>query len=147
MRERYCTKADTLHEDRIGQQCAANWMLSYRAVAANENAYDAEFLYKSTLRVIAEFKRRNFKFGQYPDVVLSADKVRRVMALKPYNVRALFVIEDKLGAIYWTDLAIASLLTPRLGGRTLNTRDPWDIEDVVHIPNACFRPVAVSPCA
>ena len=79
---------------------------------------------------IGEYKRRTHKFGTYPDVTLSESKWNY---LRKYRGSAFIVFEFTDG-VYLGNVSIMPSLTAKLGGRTLKTRDPFDIHMCVQIP-------------
>ena len=82
-----------------------------------------------------EVKCRNIEYGQYPDIMLSWHKLREACVVgKP--VALLVRWSDRLG---WCLLDDSLWDTLEWGGRTSNTRDAWDEEPVIKIPNKNFR--------
>jgi hypothetical protein len=79
---------------------------------------------------IGEYKRRTHKFGTYPDVTLSESKWNH---LRKYKGSAFIVFEFTDG-VYLGDVTNMPSLTAKMGGRTLRTRDPFDIHMCVQIP-------------
>jgi hypothetical protein len=66
--------------------------------------------------------------------MLSEHKVRNLL---DREVPSLFIVGFK-DALGWVRLVEDHLSTSRYGGRTAQTRDEWDEEDVCHIPRSNF---------
>ena len=90
---------------------------------------------------ILEYKRRYFSYGKYPDVMLSEHKYLAGKAISEKdNVPFLFVVELNDGT-YYTELDGDYKVT--YSGRTVQTRDKWDIENVIHVPMVDFAKLNV----
>lgn len=90
-----------------------------------------------------EYKRRKFKWGAYPTILLSATKFLKLRSVSGLRVRSFFVVEDDDGDIRALELTRADLdFTVEYGGRTAQTRDPRDIEPVVHLGCEQFRRIS-----
>ena len=98
-----------------------------------------------TSRILSfvEYKRRRFRWGDYPTILLSAVKFLKLLEVKNLNVRSFFVVEDDGGEVWALELTRADLdFTIEYGGRTFNTRDERDIEPVVHFGCGQFRRIS-----
>jgi hypothetical protein len=93
---------------------------------------------------VCEYKARTFKWGDFPDVILSAQKydAGRQFAER-FRVAFYFVVEDRLHDIRSARLDAGTgepALTVRANdGRTADTRDAQDVEDCVRVPQWLFR--------
>lgn len=102
---------------------------------------DYELFKDEELVAYAEVKRRFINFFKFDTIMLSQCKVE---ALLNRDVPALFIVgfDDALG---WVRLTPDHLKTARFGGRTVQTRDAWDKEDVCHIPTSDFTVALKGP--
>lgn len=85
-------------------------------------------------KMLVEIKNRNIRSDQYPDIMVSANKIMHgALASKFYKVPFVFVVKTSDKVLYhmYDEYYQYDI---RYGGRTLNTRDSADIEPVVHIP-------------
>ena len=95
-----------------------------------------------------EIKRRNMRWGQYPDIVLAVHKwMKGEEIARSTGVPWIFAIGvDGADGLEVYGLRINPGESPardrgyaiRNGGRTKNTRDQWDVEPVVHLPCSDF---------
>jgi len=86
---------------------------------------------------LLEYKRRKFTYGKYPDVMLSEHKYKEGMRLaKKHNIPFIFAVELDDG-IYLAEMEKGYPVT--FSGRTVQTRDKWDVENVVHVPMSKFK--------
>jgi hypothetical protein len=84
-----------------------------------------------------EFKSRKMKWGQYPDIMLSALKATTMYNLRvAHNIEVFFVVEAN-GEYHYTNDFLLHKMT--YTGRTTNTRDSADIEPVINIPIESFK--------
>ena len=83
-----------------------------------------------------EYKRRRMQWGQYPTIVLSLSKLMAMQEYESLGTPALFVVEDNDGDIRYYRVGVSGDYKGMLeiGGRTVQTRDPADVEPVVMIP-------------
>ena len=84
-----------------------------------------------------EVKTRNPKFfsqAQHEGYVLSAQKWFRLLSMD-----ARLLVYWKNEGVYALRPIAAPQISIRRGGRTVDTRDEWDIEDVVYIPWEYFK--------
>lgn len=89
-----------------------------------------------------EYKKRDMVWGQYPTIMLSASKFLKLHELQDLGVGAYFVVEDGEGRLHALDLHSPLLrMTVKWGGRTVKTRDPYDVETVCHFPITQFTEI------
>ena len=145
MRPTYVTQTDHRNEDLVIGKVVQAWGVTAINRAAEDKfySYDAEFYTNGKLTSMAEIKRRNMYWKQHPDVTLAVQKAARVVAAaKQAGVRPLFMVLVNGGGVYWADITrYEELPITEKGGRTLNTRDPKDIEPCVGVPNDWFHPL------
>ena len=87
---------------------------------------------------LCEIKVRNFVWGDYPDVMLSASKVKYAKEVwSAFSLKTIFVVMDNTGEIRY--LPMETMDYPlAYGGRTASPRDDQDSELVLHVPNEDF---------
>ena len=151
MRGLLLTPGDIFAERALGEFLAAAWGLRFDHVPTSterpgpNQEYDAKFFHGERLVIVAELKRRHLRRGQYPTIVISAQKVRTILARAPVDVLPLFVVETDDAWILWTDLRRTSELQSEIGGRFVHRRDEWDVEQCFYIPVEWFEPEDVHP--
>jgi len=97
------------------------------------------------LRSLVEYKKRHFRFGQYPTVMLAKQKVDGLLT-NVYAAIPMFLVEDSTGTLRWANLSMIDPDTIVMdGGRTRATRRKLDVEPCYYIPNSLFKPVEVVP--
>lgn len=87
-----------------------------------------------------EYKCRKMRWGQYPDIVVSARKVDALIRMSRLCGKSFFVVEDEAGEIryaridgqHWDGFV-------EVGGRTRQTRDSADVEPVVKVMLERFK--------
>lgn len=95
---------------------------------------------KARILAFVEFKRRNFSWGDYPTVMLSAEKFGKLRAVGGLRVRSYFVVEANGGDVRAVELTRPDLdFNVEYGGRTFKTRDSFDVEPVAHLLADQFR--------
>lgn len=96
-------------------------------------------------RIVAwvEYKKRSFAWGDYPTVIISVRKVSSLRKFSEVAGHPYFVVEDKHGEMRVARLTMLERFDrhTQLGGQTVTTRDPTDIEPVVMLPIARFKKV------
>lgn len=138
MRPVYETRQDVLNAERAAATFAARFHVN---VEMEEHLARIDFkLYRNKSLVgIMEFKKRNIRYNQYPDIMLSKDKHDAGLEKAKYHgVKFLFLVELKDG-LYLAD--ITKKFPSHMGGRTVQTRDSRDIEEVVDIPMYEFKEI------
>lgn len=141
-RPRYETAEDRVSEAEVAEAIADKYsfelerkpelsMFDYRMQAA-PNGY--------TLN--AEIKCRDFKWGKYQTVILSAHKLAQGLKASRDNTYFTFFVMDSHGAVYSFMPRPENIahLKNGWGGRQ-DRDDPQDMEWVVHIPIGLFKHV------
>ena len=142
MRPKYETQADRDNENRAIPMIES--ALHGVARKLPDNHFADFCVVDANIRVagFVEFKRRSFRWGDYPTVMLSASKFQKLISTKEVRIRSFFVVEDAAGEVKAVDLHRADLdYRVEYGGRTSKTRDRHDIEPVVHISIEQFRTI------
>jgi len=131
---------DRSNELSAKQRLEKAWGIKIRKLPAT---HPIDFVGIQGKRIIAwiEYKKRSFAWGDYPTVIIS---VRKVSSLKKFSEvagRPYFVVEDKHGEMRAASLAADERFdsSAQIGGQTVTTRDPTDIEPVVMLPLERFR--------
>lgn len=110
---------------------------------------------------LLEIKKRSHPYGSYPSVIISLSKWQHLLFCRewmskpevgedgkaiPLDVVIAIQWSDRLGYYKFDELheAEGALKVQEKGGRTKQTRDRWDIEDVIHIPIELFFDVNVN---
>lgn len=143
MRPRYETEHDLAAEACIIEKLSE--ALGFTATKV-PTSYGVDFMLAGddgSLACWAEVKhRRGMIWGQYPDVMLSVLKLRAAAGLRAATgADTLFAVADSTGEVRVASLRAAKPQWIRHGGRTTQTRDPADVEPVVHIPIDDFMPI------
>lgn len=100
-------------------------------------SYKADFLFRKKGKdvCVAEFKARNIRIDQYPDIIMSAQKYMTAKALADLaKIPFRFFIKAVDG--YYVSKVEEFVFD--YGGRTKHTRDSQDIEPVIRIPSKSF---------
>ena len=143
-RERYETTQDLENERRAFEYLERKFGLSIRKLTDNERL-DGEV--KKDGRVVAwmEFKRRTeplSHFEGYGDIYVAKQKYDAGVKLaRDTGAEFWFVVRtaDCLVRYTWRE---GDDFTVRYGGRTVQTRDKLDVEDMVHIPISRYEKLA-----
>jgi len=142
VRPKYETQADRDNENRAIPMIESVFHGVARKLPDN---HFADFcIVDANVRVSAfvEFKKRSFRWGDYPTVMLSVSKFHKLISTREVKVRSFFVVEDSQGELKAVNLHRADLdYRVEYGGRTAKTRDSRDIEPVVHISADQFRTI------
>ncbi len=142
-RPQYESQDDLSNEERAAPAIEYALRGEARKLPKNHFADFAVVDGKSEIRAFVEYKRRHFRWGDYPTVILSAVKFSKLRGVQGLRVRAFFVVEDDGGEIRALELTRPDLdFWVEYGGRTFNTRDDMDIEPVVHLQCSQFRRIA-----
>lgn len=89
---------------------------------------------------VVEIKRRRHKFGEFPDLMISAIKWNIGIAYHELGFKFFILIKYDDG-YYWYCYDPQHTITIKEGGRTIQKRDEWDEEECAHIPNAYWKPI------
>jgi hypothetical protein len=139
-RPQYETNEDISNEERAIPSIESALRGEARKLPKNHFADFVVVDQKSQIIAFVEYKKRSFKWGDYPTVMLSAEKFGKLRAVADMRVRSFFVVEAK-----GEELKAVELTRPDLdfkieyGGRTFKTRDSYDIEPVAHLSANQFR--------
>ena len=140
-RPRYETEKDLEREQGIAYALCKTWGVELHKLPVHQHLDYAATRDGDTVKGLIEIKWRSFVWGDYPDVMLSASKVLKAREFwEAFVVPTAFVVSDRTGDIRYCDL-YNDKRTLYIGGRTLKTRDSDDIEAIVRIPNADFKPL------
>ena len=141
MRSRFETEQDIANEKSIAERLMQKWQCQICKIPDHAR-FDSVMVEQETRKIIAyiEIKQRKFRWGQYPDVMLSASKfVAGNEYHQAFKVPVLFVVADKIGEIRVCKLHELRIFDLKMGGRTKKKRDAQDEEPVVHIANSDFE--------
>ena len=135
-RTQYESEEDRENERKITAYLLDAWGFELRKLP---KSYRADFaaMKGDEFKAIVETKRRYFKHGRFPDIIMSVQKFLYARDLAHFlGVPFIFVV--------WLDDGVyhASLhenYEVSFKGRTKNTRDSEDIEPVIHIPIEHFK--------
>ncbi len=90
-------------------------------------------------RVAIEIKRRKGNSSRYPEYFVAKQKVDNALKLKDNTGLRIFMIWAWDDLIAGIELDRDQKFREEIAGRTVQTRDKWDIEPMVYIPSAqCF---------
>jgi len=142
-RPQYESEQDRHNEAQIARRIEAAWSVTLHKLP---KSYAMDFAATRHGDVVGwiEVKRRTLR-PSYTYIMLSVGKWRDGNALAATtSIGWVFVVEEaESGTLWWLD---CSDLVERgvefdiaWGGRTNDTRDPADVEPVVHLPRAEFR--------
>lgn len=142
----YWTAQDKAAERHAAAQLESAWGVR---LLENPDTYDCFDFYgyrgsAQVVRSLIEIKARNMSWGQYPDVVLSCEKVEALLPVaRFFDARPLLVVVAlQSQSLHWVDLTRAPEWDTRIGGRTRNVRRDKDRDEFVYtIPAAAFTPV------
>ena len=142
-RPMYEQAMDLAREHEMMTHVSAKWGVQYYKLPIS---YRMDFILMSAEypKAFAECKHRNFKWGQYPDVMISLSKVQAADSLHRATGLKTMLIVRAIDTIYHVCLneCMENHNWLRFGGRTVNTRDDGDVEPVYHIPIERFGCIA-----
>ena len=142
-RQRYETKKDLDNEQRIAMRLGAKW--DCRLVKTPSSyCVDRGALRYGTIVSWIEIKKRNMAWGDYDTIMLSLGKALNAIQLSEITgAPFIFAVEDSSNEIRFAKIEKKDIAKwgVRHGGRTVNTRDVDDIEPIIEVPLARFRPI------
>ena len=133
--------AESLHDEReAAKRLERRWGCTLHKLP---RSYEVDFAATRPGKgVVAwvEFKRRKMRWGQYPDIVVSARKAEALLRMARLCGKSFFVVEDddaeiryaRMDGQHWAGFV-------DIGGRTRQTRDDGDIEPVVKVMLERFK--------
>lgn len=142
MRERYQLCIDEAQETAAAAVELA-WGVCVERMAMT-SCYDWKLWAVDGLMGIGEFKLRDWSIDSHSDgVMLSRTKAQRITGVAhTMRVPVWFFVRARNGLFsHQLGADLERRYELRTGGRTVHTRDRWDIERVIIIPCASFNPV------
>tara|TARA_R100000152_G_C6774783_1_gene202770 strand:- start:1893 stop:2354 length:462 start_codon:yes stop_codon:yes gene_type:complete len=135
------TETDRRNENQIANILANHFNVRMEKLPMSQRLDYAMQAKTGSKRILAlcEIKCRSFKWGDFPDVMLSASKIKYAHEMfRVFNLKTLFVVCDRSNEIRMIAIHNTGYdLT--FGGRTTNARDNQDSELIVNIPNEDFE--------
>jgi len=134
------TVHDRKNEQEVADVMAKHWQVTMKKLPMSQRL-DYAMMQGGTVVALCEIKCRKFKWGEFPDVMLSASKVKFANEMfKAFAVKTLFIVSDRENVIKFTPIHEATF-SITFGGRTASPRDNQDSELIVNIPNDCFETI------
>lgn len=145
MRDRYETEADRENERKVFPVIERLWKCRVTQLPKG-SPIDLCLTRDKKVVAMAEFKKRDHVYGQYPTIFVSSSKhVDAVNYGRALNIPVLLIIQYQ-DCIAWADLSTAAV-NAEYGGRTVKTRDQWDTGVMSHIDIKDMRVIHERPTA
>ena len=139
-REIFETAHDRNNEQEVASVMEKHWLITLRKLPMSQRL-DYAMMKGGAVVALCEVKCRTFKWGEFPDVMLSASKVKFASEMfQAFALKTLFVVSDRENVIKFTPIHEAAFPVT-FGGRTASPRDDQDSELIVNIPNDCFETI------
>ncbi len=140
-RKTYETAEMRSREELVLQRLAHTWGCEYGRYE-KFSPVDALLFYQGNPYALVEVKIRKMTWGRYPDIMLSESKWDSIMEMSAESqIPWVFIVSLQSGGDYYYAHANGDRFHVEYGGRTAQTRDRWDIENVVKIPCDRFKRV------
>jgi len=138
VRSKFETSKDRWLEEIVALALSDAWTVEMKKLPMHQRMDFAMVRPDNSIGALCEIKVRNFTWGDYPDVMLSASKVKYAKEMMAaFSLKTIFVVMDKTGDIRY--LPMDNMEYPlAYGGRTATPRDDQDSELVLHVPNDDF---------
>ena len=126
------TQDDRKNESDIADLVADKWRVEMQKLPMSQRL-DFAMLRKGKVAALCEIKKRSFTWNDYPDVILSASKVKYAKEMyEIYGVKSFFVVSDRQNDIRYASIHDVNYEL-QFGGRTKTPRDNQDSELIVGI--------------
>jgi len=141
-RQLYETENDKARERGIANVVEKRWGLELKKLPISQRL-DYACLRRGVVVGLIEIKYRKFTWGDYPDVMLSASKIKFASEMfNAFGIRSSFVVCDQTHVVKQTPIVESNCsFKLAFGGRTLDARDDQDSELIVNIPNGYFKTI------
>tara|TARA_R100000808_G_C2151343_1_gene160334 strand:- start:513 stop:983 length:471 start_codon:yes stop_codon:yes gene_type:complete len=138
VRSKFETSSDRWLEEIVAFALSDRWSVEMKKLPIHQRMDFAMVKPDGSIGALCEIKVRKFKWGDFPDVILSASKVKYAKEMwSAFALRTILVVMDKTGEIRY--LPMETMEYPlAYGGRTKSPRDEQDSELIVHVPNSDF---------
>lgn len=134
----YETEADRKNERQLADRVSGLWGARFMKLPISYNL-DYALVYGETILAWIEMKRRFCTRDKYPTLLLDLQKWHAGIDLYDRTARPFILLIQWDDGDFYYDYDPLSIPKLRYGGRTVKTRDAYDIEPVVHIPVSEFR--------
>lgn len=141
MRPAYEKQEDREKQGQIAAEICSAWDVDVIPFPAH-SAADYLLINKQSELALGELKCRTNRSLQYKTLILSRQKLIRLIACADTLKVPFYLFIQWDDGIFWQQLSAADLLMlkPSIGGRT-DRQDAADIENVYEIPTASFQPL------
>ena len=141
-RPMYESAADRSNEQQVIERLAAAWGGEYHKLPISYRM-DYAVVRNGEIASFVEIKARHMRWGQYPTVMISMNKVLTAANYaESLGLPTMFVVCTSDGRLHFARLGDIRLHAKLVhGGRTVQTRDGGDIEPCYMIPNAQFAEI------
>ena len=138
VRSKFETTKDSWLEEMVSIALSDRWSVEMKKLPISQRMDYAMVKPDGSIGALCEIKVRKFKWGDFPDLILSASKVKYAKEIwESFATRTILVVMDKTGELRY--LPMETMDYPlAYGGRTKSPRDNQDSELIVHIPNEDF---------
>ena len=137
----YESSTDRENEAHIASRLIESWGGHLQKLPHHQHIDYAHTSDDGRVLGLVEVKARRFVWGQYPDVMLSASKIRVAWEwFQSLGLATAFVVADRTFDIRFVMIA-QDQFPVSFGGRTAATRDSQDVELIASIPIELFTPI------
>lgn len=145
MRPTYEQIEDRERQGQIAAELCQAWDLADVFPLPTHSCADYLLLDRNSGLSLAELKCRSVSSLHYPTLILSRQKVLRIIACADALSLPFYLIVQWLDGIFWQQLVGSDLLMLKVtrGGR-VDRQDAGDMETVYEIPTASFKPLGMT---
>jgi len=137
------TQDDLDNERQIADLVAKKWSVDMKKLPMSQRL-DFAMLRKGKVAALCEIKQRSFTWNDYPDVILSASKVKYAKEMyETFAVKSFFVVSDRQNDIRYASIHDVNYEL-QFGGRTSTPRDNQDSELIIGISIYDFQRLEVT---
>lgn len=138
VRSKFETSTDRWLEEVVAFALSDCWQVEMKKLPVHQRMDFAMVKKDGSIGALCEIKVRKFTWGDFPDVILSASKVKYAKEMaESFAIKTIFVVMDKTGDIRYVPMETMNYPLS-YGGRTKSPRDGQDSELIVHVPNEDF---------
>lgn len=138
VRSKFETSKDRWLEEIVAFALSDCWQVEMKKLPVHQRMDFAMVRPDGSVGALCEIKVRKFKWGDFPDVILSASKVKYAKEMSvAFGLKTIFVVMDKTGEVRYIPMETMDYPLA-YGGRTSSPRDDQDSELILHVPNEDF---------
>lgn len=129
--------SDRRNQDKAAAILGRVWQCDVTNLSPELYRADWAFSRKKVITAFGEYKRRDFTFGKYPSILISAAKYWHLLDLTIKSGLPSYLVVGCDNGIYYHEVEGFTHRELHIGGN--ERRAAYDISPVIYIPNAEFK--------